>query len=270
MDEIKQMLLKMQKDMARQKQDMLNMKEDIKSTINNNINDKFNILDKKNSILEKKIEEQSTKIKSLERRIRQKNLVIFGVEECEKSYHELEDIIINIIKMYFKLSCDRSQIEAIRRLGKKGGNFRPIVITFSTVGFKLKILKNKSYLRNTSYYIKEDYPKEVLNKRKELQAQLHKEREAGNIAFIKYDKLIVLNKNKSNHNQQMGKKNMSESPEIIPPHSGGHKPQHESKKPSKKNKASNMRDYIFQKPKPNYTRTDTTQEQANTSQSNLA
>ncbi|KAI8426974.1 hypothetical protein MSG28_014631 [Choristoneura fumiferana] len=259
----------MQQDMAQQKQDMIDMKEDIKSTINNNINEKFNILDQKNAILEKKLEEQSAKIKSLERHIRYKNLVIFGVEECEKSYHELEDMLINIVNTYFKLPCDRSHIEAIRRIGQKGEKIRPVVITFSTVGFKLKVLKNKSCLLNTKYYIKEDYPKDVLNKRKELLAQLQKEKEAGNTAFIKYDKLIVLSNNKNNHNQQMNKRNLSESPEIIPPHSGGHKAQHDSKQPLKKNKVSNMRDYL-QKPKLTYTQTDTNQNQGNTSQPNLA
>ncbi|KAF9414412.1 hypothetical protein HW555_007666 [Spodoptera exigua] len=51
-------------------------------------------------------------------------------------------------------------------------------------------------------YFSEDYPKEVLNKRKELQAQLQKEKEAGKTAFIKYDKLIVLDNNKINNRQQ--------------------------------------------------------------------
>ncbi|KOB66970.1 Endonuclease-reverse transcriptase [Operophtera brumata] len=48
-----------------------------------------------------------------------------------------------------------------------------------------KIQKNKKKLENTPYYIKEDYPPEILNKRKELQIQLEKEREQGKMAFIK-------------------------------------------------------------------------------------
>lgn len=273
MDEIKQMLLKMQQDMAQQKQDMLDMKEDIKSTINKNINEKFNILDQKNAILEKKIEDQVAKINGLERHIRRKNLVMFGVEECENSYHELEDMMIDIISTYFKIPCEKSHLEAIRRLGKKGEKIRPVVITFSTVGFKLKVLKNKSGLQETSYYIKEDYPIDVLNKRKELQVQLQKEKASGKIAFIKYDKLIVLSNNNGNHRQQQNKRNLSESPEMIPPHSGGIIDSHDNKKPAKKNKAFNIKDYILQKPKLNYTQTDTLQKQkqaASTSQANLA
>ncbi|OWR55397.1 hypothetical protein KGM_215450 [Danaus plexippus plexippus] len=39
-------------------------------------------------------------------------------------------------------------------------------------------------------YISEDYSKEVLEKRKTLQAELVKVREKGNIAYLKYDKFI--------------------------------------------------------------------------------
>lgn len=67
------------------------------------------------------------------------------------------------------------------------------------MGFKLKVSKNKSCMQNTPYYIKGYYPIGVLNKRKESQAQLRKEKEVGNTSFIKCDKLIVLSINKSNY-----------------------------------------------------------------------
>ncbi|KOB68171.1 Transmembrane protein [Operophtera brumata] len=77
-------------------------------------------------------------------------------------------------------------IEAVRRLGRRdGGKTRPIVMTLLTMGLKIQIQKNKKKLENTPYYIKEDYPPEILNKRKELQIQLEKEREQGKMAFIK-------------------------------------------------------------------------------------
>lgn len=214
MDEIKQMLITMQNDIKQQKQDMEAMKEDIKNAINSNINEKFKYLELKSEQLEKQIEEQSEKIKSLERYNRRRNIVMFGVEEREKSYHELEDIIIDLIQNHFKLKCDKSYFEGVRRLGKKGEKTRPIVISFTTLGFKITILQNKSCLNNTSYYIKEDYPKDILIKRKELQEQLMKEREAGNIAFIKYDKLIITKSNKDISRKQLNKRNLSESPET--------------------------------------------------------
>ncbi|CAG4983437.1 unnamed protein product [Parnassius apollo] len=90
MDEIKNMLISMHQDIKQQKQDMLEMKEDIKSKIINSLSEKFNNLELKNELLEKKIKEQSNKINNLERQCRRKNLILFGVEETEKSYDELE------------------------------------------------------------------------------------------------------------------------------------------------------------------------------------
>lgn len=55
--------------------------------------------------------------------------------------------------------------------------------------------------------MKEDYPKYVLEKRKELQEQLRLEREKGNIAIIKYDKLIVT--------KHYSKRKLPTSPEIT-------------------------------------------------------
>lgn len=109
----------MQQDIKQQKQDMLEMKEDIKGTIINNLNEKFNNLELKNELLEKKIEEQSNKINSLERQCRRKNMIFFGVEEIEKSYDELEKLVINIINTYIKISCDTYNIEGWGKRAKK-------------------------------------------------------------------------------------------------------------------------------------------------------
>lgn len=269
MEEIKMMLVNLQQDLRQQKQDILEMKEDIKNTINNNINEKFSNIEQKNEFLERKAEEQSVKINILERQIRRKNLVFFGVEESEKSYHELEDMITNIINTHFKVPCDRNNIESARRLGKKNDKVRPIVVSFTTMGFKLNIQKTKNCLDNTSYYIKEDYPLEVLKKRKELQIQLQIEKEAGNIAYIKYDKLIVLNQNNNrqishNHSNQHNKRNLSESPEMHP--SNSQNTQQENKNPSKKNKAANMKNYLIQRPKLVLNQTDTVKKPENGSQ----
>ncbi|CAK1594927.1 unnamed protein product [Parnassius mnemosyne] len=218
MDEIKKLLENMQREIKQQKTDMLEMKEDIKISINNNINEKFKNLQLKNELLEKKIEEQTIAINNFERHIRRKNLVIFGVEEQEKSYHELEKRIIDILNTNFNLKYDNNNIEAVRRLGRKSDKVRPVVITLSTLGLKIYIQKNKKRLEKTPYYIKQDYPIEILKKRKELQTQLKKEKELGKKALIKYDKLIVLNdKEKKKSHNNASKRNLSESRELSEP-----------------------------------------------------
>lgn len=255
MVEIKSMLMNMPRDLKQHKQDMVDMKEDIKNTIHNNINEKFQSLELKNEFLETKLEEQNKQIFILERHITRKNLVLFGVEDKEKSYEELENTIITIINTYFKVPCDNSNIEAVRRVGKKGEKPRPVIITFTTMGLKIKVEINKKSLQNTQYYIKEDYPIQVLNKRRELQVQLQIEKQAANTSFIKYNKLIVLQNNKKSTSNQVNKRNLSESPEITSP--SGLPVSSDTRQPPKKNKVSNMKEYITQKPKLVLTQTDT-------------
>ncbi|XP_041982489.1 uncharacterized protein LOC121735654 [Aricia agestis] len=214
MDEIKSILENLQKELIQQKKDMYDIKEDIKNTINNNINEKFTHLENKNLQLENKLAEHSLELHKIDRFLRRKNLVFFGIEEGEKKYHDLEYKIINIISKYFGLRFENC-IEAVRRIGKKGEKTRPVVVTFITLGLKMKILQNQKCLNDSPYYIKQDFSPEVQKKRKDLQPQLQQEREAGNIAFLKYDKLIVLPGKNNNYTQNStNKRLLSESPET--------------------------------------------------------
>lgn len=253
----------MSQEIKQQKMDMLEMKEDIKNTIINNINEKFSNLEEKNERLEKKAEEQSTALNNLERYIRRKNLIIFGVDEQEKSYHELEQIIIDLLNTHFNLRYNSSNIEAVRRLGKKSDKIRPVIITFSTLGMKIDIQRNKKCLENTPYYLKEDYPLDVLNKRKELQIQLKKEKDSGKKAFIKYDKLIVLNTDQQPPRNHTKKRNLSETPEKTI--TTGQIDLENKKQPLKKNKTS-MKDFIIQKPKLIYTPASNSQDHPESAQ----
>lgn len=249
MDEIKNMLKSMQEEMRQQKVDMLAMKEDIKNTINNNINEKFKYLETKNEILEQKLETQNIAISNFERFMRRKNLLFFGVEEREKSYQDLEKIVLDIIRNILNIECENNCIESTRRLGKKGEKIRPIVVTMLTMGLKLQIQKNKKKLETTPYYIKEDFPLEVLNKRKILQLEVEKEREQGRKAIIKYDKIVILNNSKQNTTPKEAnnnKRNLSESPETIS--SSNQRVKQTTKQPTKINKTNNMDNFIVKKP----------------------
>lgn len=237
--------------MRQQKLDMLDMKEDIKNTIIHNINEKFKNLETKNEQLEQKIETQKLKIDNFEKFIRRKNLLIFGVEEHEKSYHELEEKVLNIISKKLNIKCEHNNIESVRRLGKKSNKIRPIVITLATMGLKIQIQKNKKMLDTTPYYIKEDYPLEVLNKRKELQIEVEEARKQGKKAIIKYDKLVILdNKHQNTQFEKIKnnnkKRNLSESPETTTnPTDRG---KQNKSKPSKINKTNTINNFIINKP----------------------
>lgn len=180
------------------------------------MNERFFKIESKYHELTQKIEKQEIKIHNFEKEARKRNIIFFGIEETEKSYNNLESIILDIINNKMKINCENRDIEYCRRLGRKGTKIRPVAVTLSTMGKKIELLKNKKLLSNSKFYIKEDYPPEVLIKRKELQEQLQEEISKGNKAFIKYDKIIILSENnKENRKSHIPnrKRSLSKSPQ---------------------------------------------------------
>ncbi|CAG4977931.1 unnamed protein product [Colias eurytheme] len=109
----------------------------------------------------------------------------------------------------------------VRRMGsKKENKIRPIIVSFTTFGKKLAVLKHKQNLKNHGMYIKQDYPPQVLEARKKLQEQLEKEKEKGNNAYIRHNKLIVhphkTTQHQFNTNMEQNKQKKREL-EITPP-----------------------------------------------------
>lgn len=162
-----------------------------------------------NSELKSKISKLEQKLNTMEKEKRKHNLVFFGIEENEKSEAELVDLIKEtVIETGMHLDCQ--EISNVFRIGKKNDNKnRPILVSLTSTWKKHLILKNKALLP-PGIYIKEDYPKEVLEKRKQLQLQVEEERKRGNIAFVKYDKLIV--KKPTEKNRDKRKREDSGSP----------------------------------------------------------
>lgn len=136
-------------------------------------------------------QKQEERLDFLEKELRIRNVVFFGVPDQENTYTELEKEILNIINNDLQINTNSSEIQHVRRIGKKGENPRPINVGFTTYSKKIAILKNKYKLAQTDLYLKEDFPPKILKERKQLQEQLILETEKGNKAFIKYNKLIV-------------------------------------------------------------------------------
>lgn len=199
MEEILNTLKTIKNDLDNQRKEIRetgkNVTEQVTQNISRMFEEKFLAIEKNHENLKEKVENQEKRLRDLERQARKNNLVFFGIEENEKSYESLEREFINWVEHYLTVKTSLSDIQEIKRIGKKEERPRPIVVTFSTLGTKIKIMKQKRALKDTNYYIKEDYPKYVLEKRKELQEQLQSERDKGNIARIIYDKLIISKNN---------------------------------------------------------------------------
>lgn len=198
------------------KNEIQNQTIELKDSITNNIMERLDeklqpiIIENKN--LKIKVENLEKEIETLKRGKKQNNLIIFGVNEDERSTQELIQNIINIFKTDLDIQFQEHEINNIYRLGKEksSGKPRPILFSFVSEWKKNEVMKKKKSLKNV--YVTEDYTKEVLEKRKTLQAQLKVEREKGNVAYLKFDKLVVKGK-PNNTNNEKRKREISTSPQ---------------------------------------------------------
>lgn len=215
MEEVMMTLRSIQKELSEQKILISKNGEDVTEKVTANISkifeEKITILEEKHENLKLRVENQEQRLYYLEKQARQRNLVFFGLQEDEKSYSNLENKIIDFVHKYFPVKIDYRDLESVRRKGKKTDKPRPVVVTFVTLGRKISILKHKGTLKDTPYYVKEDFPPSVLKIRKELQEQVKAEREKGLSAVIKYDRIVILKNTPATNYTK--KRNLSNSPE---------------------------------------------------------
>lgn len=192
MEEIRDMFLKLQADVNDTKKSLKDVEENITKNISNNIKEMVGNLQIKFQDLETNQESQERRLDNIERTQRQRYIVIFGLEEEKRGYNELALTIFDFFNEQMNMNCTESEIEAARRIGRKGEKTRPVIVTLTTLGRRIEILKKGRSLRNTKYSIAEDFPPKILEKRKSLFEQAQKEKEKGNKVIIRYDKLITL------------------------------------------------------------------------------
>lgn len=175
------------------------------------LNEKLSNIVEENNNLKKKITYLEQKLFIVEKDKRKNNLIFFGTHELDKTETELVDYIKELV-VDAGVHLNSQEINNVQRIGRWTGNKnRPVVVSFSSIWKKHLIMMNKTNLPQ-GIYIKEDFPKEVLEKRRLLQVQVEEERKKGNIAFIKYDKLVVKTPSESSRDKR--KREESGSPNI--------------------------------------------------------
>lgn len=192
MEEVREMFQKLQADLNCTNNSLKEMEANITKNININIGELFGNVQLKMQQLEEQNEAQERRIDIIERTQRQRNVVIFGVADEERDYNDLAYKVLSIINDIMNVQCTMLEIQALRRIGKRGDKTRPLVITLTTLGRKIEIQKSWKSLKNTPYSITDDYPPKILEIRKNLYEQARSERENGNRVMIKYDKLVFL------------------------------------------------------------------------------
>lgn len=144
-----------------------------------------------NRNLKIQVEKLESKIEYFEREKKSNNIIIYGLREGEKSTTELIKYTKQIFQEELDITLGDYDINRIYRIGKQTnkGKPRPTLLSFINGWKKSEIFKNKK--KSKVLYITEDYSKETLEKRKALLPKLKEERNKGNIAYLKYDQLII-------------------------------------------------------------------------------
>ncbi|KAI8483400.1 hypothetical protein Bbelb_388630 [Branchiostoma belcheri] len=96
-----------------------------------------------------------------------------------------------VLRNKLRLNTDNIEIEQAHRNGKPGEQPRPIVVKFLRYKDKQNILRQAKMLKGTQIFINEDFSDKIRQKRKDLQPALRAARERGQVAYIRFDKLII-------------------------------------------------------------------------------
>lgn len=146
--------------------------------------------------MQEKLTKMTEKADYLEGQTRMNNLVMDGIPETQnESSKETEDKVRRVINERLHLDSSQMVIERAHRTGNpslySGKRPRPIVIKFLRYKDKMAVLGKAKDLKGTNIYVNEDYTEAVRQKRKELFPAMKAARERGDIAYIRYDRLIV-------------------------------------------------------------------------------
>jgi hypothetical protein len=126
------------------------------------------------------------------------NIILHGIKETEQSYTQLMEIVVSTLdevsEKAGKDKWDKWEVSSAQRLGRKTNNkIRPLLITITLAWRKWEILSNNKHFKSGTYAT-DDFPKEVLEKRKELKKEMQEATKNGKIAKLRYDKLIIIDK----------------------------------------------------------------------------
>lgn len=180
------------------------------------LDEKLNPLMEENNKLKNEVSLLKEKIYNLEKKERKNNIILHGIEEQEDSNSDLMDVVLKTLNVMTKAAnienFDKWEISEAYRLGRKDNKKkRPILIKLTLAWRRLAILQNNKHFPE-NMYATEDFPKDILQVRKELKDKQQEEIKKGNLAIIRYDKLII-KKNNQRKTHDKRKRSPTKTPE---------------------------------------------------------
>ena len=161
--------------------------------------------------VKKEIEFVKEKNVRLESYLKRDNLLFGGLSESEPEI--CEDKVKFLIRTSLNLPCDDIKFIRVYRVGKKQpGKTRPILASFHFFGDRLKVWQACGQLKDTLYWLAEDFPEEIQKRRRALKPILRKAIETlgKERAFLISDRLTI-------DGRQYTVKNLSTLPQNLQP-----------------------------------------------------
>lgn len=179
-------------------QQTVEITQNVTTALSKTFEEKLEPLMEENKKLKEEIISLKTKTYFLEKENRKANVIIHGIAEQEKDNNHLMDLVITTLNSMSEKAkireWDNWEVSKVTRIGRKNENrARPVLVKLILEWRKTEVLKNNKHFPK-DVYATDDYPKEVLEKRRELKVKVKEETEKGNIAYIRYDKLIIKDK----------------------------------------------------------------------------
>ena len=158
----------------------------------------YNDLLKKHKLLQEKVI-------NLESQSRRDNLILEGVPEAPNGSKETQSDCVKKVLAILSNDMKITEANTIRivrchRLGQlrststqNNSQARPraIIMKFHWYGDRDRVWQAKAQLKNTDYFLKEDFPAEIIERRKTLTPIMFAARRKGNSAYLIVDKLHI-------------------------------------------------------------------------------
>lgn len=146
-----------------------------------------------NTELQRQVENQDKRIMQMEKEIRKRNIVIYGVDEPKEENIQYMKCKVSQIMNKLEVQIDeKGDILDIYRIGRPtGNNSRPLLVETKSWNKKMEILKETRKLKGTKIFISEDFPKDIQEQRRILTRHMKDAREKGHKVKLYYNTLKI-------------------------------------------------------------------------------
>ena len=148
-----------------------------------------------NALVTQRLDEVKKEMLYLDCYSRRENLNFFGLDEEENE--DTKGILETFMQNHLGITnTENIEFQRIHRVGKtrQDGSSRPIIARFLRFQDRQRVIRAAYKLRNTGYKIMEDFPKEIIERRRPLVPIMKDAKANGKTAFFLKsmpDKLII-------------------------------------------------------------------------------